>query len=631
MATATQPADHPLLRRSLYVYDLPKELLDSLVLKSTSATTIEDDSATPASRAPCDDNDVPSATTCQLCSFTGSNVVEQRTHAKSDFHHFNVKQKLRGEPVVGEAEFEKLLEALSESISGSDSDSEASSAADDDSNLSALLRKNATLNSQNAVSDDELPRRRKQTSGNAPLIWFITPQLPSPTSLGIYRALFPLSSQADESYLPYIQQMQLATSSAKTPDKHVVLLMIGGGHFAGMIISLRPKPHADKSGDRSAVVLAHKTFHRYTTRRKQGGAQSANDASKGNAHSAGAGIRRHNEAALMNEVRQLLGDWKQLVDTADLIFIRATGTQNRKILFGYDEAVMKSKDPRIRGFPFSTRRATQKELMRCFIELTRVKVSHIDLDSLAAKKSTDSISTTPTTTPKPTKPKPQPTLSDSDLEAQHHTTQLLSLIRRQKLPSITSYITQNKLDINTFRVFSVDSHRTPTLLHLAASLSLPLVISHLLLQHAASPELLNSHNQPAFDLAGDRDSRDEFRIARHELGEQKWDWEQAHVPKGLTRQEVEERKKREVEEEKRVREKEREEGLKGLERDEEERKKGRAEKKGGMGKALGGVVMTGVGREAEMRGLSEEAKKRLERERRARAAEERIRRMAGGR
>jgi len=37
---------------------------------------------------------------------------------------------------------------------------------------------------------------------------------------------------------------------------------------------------------------------RYAARRKQGGAQSANDAGKGKAKSAGAMIRRHNEAAL---------------------------------------------------------------------------------------------------------------------------------------------------------------------------------------------------------------------------------------------------------------------------------------------------------------------------------------------
>ena len=45
-------------------------------------------------------------------------------------------------------------------------------------------------------------------------------------------------------------------------------------------------------------VVNHKTFHRYTVRAKRGTAQGMRD-SQGNApKSAGASIRRHNEAAL---------------------------------------------------------------------------------------------------------------------------------------------------------------------------------------------------------------------------------------------------------------------------------------------------------------------------------------------
>lgn len=39
-------------------------------------------------------------------------------------------------------------------------------------------------------------------------------------------------------------------------------------------------------------MIAHKAFHRYVVRAKQGGAQSANDNAKGPAHSAGAALRR---------------------------------------------------------------------------------------------------------------------------------------------------------------------------------------------------------------------------------------------------------------------------------------------------------------------------------------------------
>lgn len=46
-------------------------------------------------------------------------------------------------------------------------------------------------------------------------------------------------------------------------------------------------------------VIAHKTFHRYTVRAKRGTAQGLRDGQQGVApHSAGASLRRYNEAAL---------------------------------------------------------------------------------------------------------------------------------------------------------------------------------------------------------------------------------------------------------------------------------------------------------------------------------------------
>ena len=59
------------------------------------------------------------------------------------------------------------------------------------------------------------------------------------------------------------------------------VLMLRSGHFAGAVF--------DKDN-----AIVHKTFHRYTTRRKQGGAQSACDGSGNAPKSAGASLRRYN-------------------------------------------------------------------------------------------------------------------------------------------------------------------------------------------------------------------------------------------------------------------------------------------------------------------------------------------------
>lgn len=53
-------------------------------------------------------------------------------------------------------------------------------------------------------------------------------------------------------------------------ERKWTLLMFGGGHFAGMVVSLRPKlvkssKKGSKEKEREVVVLHKKTFHRYTS------------------------------------------------------------------------------------------------------------------------------------------------------------------------------------------------------------------------------------------------------------------------------------------------------------------------------------------------------------------------------
>ena len=557
---------------------------------------------------------------------------------------------------------------LSESLSGSDSDSSGTEEEVDktngtrakDSTLSALLKKQANI----SVSGEEdlHSRKRKRGSGKPPLIWFTTPKIPDSTQLGIYRAIFSDAEQLDETALPdTLRQKQLAPVAppkpaqelegggvaipkAVTKTPHYFLCMIGGGHFAAMVVSLAPKKSKSHAGmdERSAAVLAHKTFHRYTTRRKQGGSQSANDSSKGAAHSAGSSLRRYNEAALTSEVRQLLIEWKEMIDSSDLLFIRATGNTNRRTLFGpYEGQVLTHNDSRNRGFPFSTRRATQAELMRSFVELTRVKISEVDDAAMSATQTTSQSSPQPSNPPQKPALKSGPTEQDkADEEAALHTTQLTALSRRSRAPALLSYLTTNSLspDFRFHPPSSSQHHHAPTPLHLAASLNSPALISALLVKAGADPSLRNGEGKSAFELAGERATRDAFRLARAELGEQRWDWDGAGVPSPLSREEA--AKRQEVEKGEREREERKESERRKAEVErlrEEDRRKEEAEreKRMGKGKSLGVMQERERGmtaqdkREEEARGMTPEMRARLERERRARAAEERIRRMQG--
>ena len=513
---------------------------------------------------------------------------------------------------------------LNESISGSESEV---SSGGEDGPLSTLLRRKAMISAAEQEEEHVVGGQTRQGPGNAPIVWFTSPLLPTEVSLGAYRALFSTAEQKQSHYLASLHQKQLSNPTNK--DRHIFLCMIGGGHFAAMIVSLTPKNHKLQStkSDLPVHILAHKTFHRYTTRRKQGGAQSSNDAAKGAAHSAGASIRRYNEAALVTEVRELLNEWKTYLDTADLLFIRATGSANRATLF--NDTPLAKNDTRIRSFPFSTRRATQSELLRCFAELTRLKTSRLTAEALLPK---------PAPAPKPPKPAaspPPPQYSPEEESALTHTYQLQAVIKRAKTQALLSYLTNNTLTPNYPFFPATKNHQSPTPLHMAAHLNHRDVITALLVKMKADPTVKNADGHTPFELAGTRAARDAFRVARHELGEAAWDWDGAGVPSALSKPEAAAREKREREEAEKEEKERRERELATLSQEERE-KRAESRNVGGKGKGgrtLGGlvapVVLQSVGRESETRGLSEEAKVRLERERRARAAEERIKRLQG--
>ncbi|OAL48418.1 hypothetical protein IQ07DRAFT_571089 [Pyrenochaeta sp. DS3sAY3a] len=650
-----------LLQRPLYVFDLPEELLATLTLRAPGERPSQDPEPQtpptvnePSENTAGDDATSIKATSCNLCGLSFVSVAEQRNHVRSDLHGYNLKQRIKGAKPVSEGEFEKLIGDLDESISGSESSESDEDDEDEDGNkpkestLSALLKKQAKIS--NPEFDEISSRKKRGGPGKPPLIWFQSPALPENMSLGIYRAIFSNEEQEEESHiLETVRRKQL---TPKQPPKikaneggialpdtdigpHYFLCMIGGGHFAAMLVALAPKTGKKHTGvdERSATVIAHKTFHRYTTRRKQGGSQSANDNAKGAAHSAGSSIRRYNEAALTNEVRELLSSWKKLIDSAELIFVRATGSTNRRTLFGpYEGQVLRNNDPRNRGFPFSTRRATQKELMRAFVELTRVKQSTIDEAALAALNAPQPDTTTTPAPPVNRKP-PKPS-KDQELAALH-TSQLVPLIKRSKVPALLTYLKTNALP-PTFTFFP-ENHHTPTPLHLAASLNSAPVVLALLTKAGADPALLTDDARTPFSLAGDRATRDAFRLARHTLGEDAHDWAAADVPAPLSKAEADARDAQDKAE--RAAEQESEAARRKAEtervrREGEDEEKRKREARLGKGKALGGSAVpskTGAEvREEEMRGLTAEARARMERERRARAVEERLRRMQGG-
>lgn len=91
--------------------------------------------------------------------------------------------------------------------------------------------------------------------------------------------------------------------------------------------------------------------------------------------SAGATLRRYNEAALMAEMRGLMECWSGYIREASCIFLR-TPKHTRGVLVGErgGGAPFARGDPRLREIPFSTRRPTLKEVAATHARLATVYV-----------------------------------------------------------------------------------------------------------------------------------------------------------------------------------------------------------------------------------------------------------------
>jgi hypothetical protein len=409
------------------------------------------------------------------CSTCHQDTV--REHFRSDWHRYNLKRKLKSLSSINELEFEEMLE----------------------------------ISSIESEDEEEMPLPHSGT----PFVHF---SIGNDEEFLVYKQV--LSTERNADWTRELQQLQ-------KPQKWT-LFLLASGHFAGMVIDCTTN---------SPIV--HKAFHRYTTRRKQGGAQSSNDKSKGKANSAGAGIRRYNEQALREEIQELLCSWKSYLQQSNRIFIRAPPTM-RKTLF-FDKSVLDAGDQRIRGIPFSTKRPTLQELTRCFEELTKVRIEPKTKAPLVVKK--------------------QNVVPDSK-EKTHlvYESEQRAVVVDERLSKLVEYIKRGKLELVKSNLDSLflnqifDTTLGISLLHVASSASQYEIVQYLL-EMGANPALF-SHNKPvkAYDIAGNKETRDVFRRFMFQHPD-RWDYKLANIPGPLTPEM--EAKQAEKEKERKKKEKER--------------------------------------------------------------------------
>lgn len=156
----------------------------------------------------------------------------------------------------------------------------------------------------------------------------------------------------------------------------IAVLVCHGGYFSGAIFNRKQ-------------VIAHKTFHHYVTRRKQGGRQSTRDKSGRRPKSGGAAIRRYNEDKHQIEIRNLMSNWATLLENVDIVFVHLPGgnradffagdkehseNPDGKLVYNDNGVFFHKDDARVRKIPFTTRRASYSHVREIFAQLTTVTV-----------------------------------------------------------------------------------------------------------------------------------------------------------------------------------------------------------------------------------------------------------------
>lgn len=569
-----------LIDRKVYIYDIEPKIRDSLELIYFDSLTHESVNAS--------DIEEPKA----------PEIIKQKTNDyKSDLYRFNLKRSLNNLNPLTEDEFENLLETQSiESLSGSEDEEEEETT---ELKFQALLKK-MTINEDS--TDEE--KTISYLNSMSPFLMLKSPSLPVEKAYGVYKCML-----NDDDLLGNPLGSLKGFSQLKTGRS--ALFMIGGGHFAGAIISHTPKNTRGNSSntkqsliEQSVQIIAHKTFHRYTTRRKQGGSQTASDNTRGKATSAGSSIRRYNEQALIKEVRELLDQWQSHLSQCTSIFIRANGSSNRKTLVGYEGAVLRSDDKRLRTFPFTTKRATAGELTRAWVELTNLKI--VDLPKVKAIKRVEQ------TTSK-TSAVPEETRTPDEIVNDNHTLELIGLLKKQKAPKFLSYIKSNKLDVNTFKLSpEVKYGNTPSLLHFASANELTHMIYTLINNTKADPAILNIFGRTPVEVTSDQETKKAFQVSRFKLGEDYCDWTKTKIGPPKSRDEFD--KEDELANEKLKLEKQ------ALIQEELSKK---TEMELRKPKISSHGVVGGTPNLNDLTGLSDQQKMRLMREQRARAAEAR--------
>lgn len=615
-------------KNDLYIYELSADVLGSLSLiyfdsnlREMPSVPIADE--LPIEKATQTKKPALTALECNVCKAQFDDLEQSREHRRTELHTYNVKRNIRNLPPVDVDTFQALIsnqkpltraaDPLSSDTDGGQSDREDDESEPEEiysqqsSFLDGLLEEEIANMS---VNDDNNDGSASYLNTRSPLLYFNSQLLTDSEAFGAYKALF-----TGENEIKPLQALKGWNQMQDQSSTISALFMVGGGHFAGAIVSHQranvngnARKQNQSSQEQAVILLEHKTFHRYTTRRKQGGSQSAMDQAKGKANSAGSDLRRYNEAALKMDIKNLLAEWEPFLKNCENIFLRATNIHERKLFTENKE--IKKVEQRLKTFPFTTGRPTVAELKRSWCELTYLK--KLPKPEPILVKETSPISKSPN---KPQNEPKEPSFVLSPEES--HTKELLQLLKRAKAPLLLAYLRKNDLDAN-FRLKPDSQYSTtPTMLHFASQQGLRQMITILISNMKCDPCIKNDFGKTAWDLAKSDEVKYAFQLARHNLGEGHTNWDDTHIGKPLSREDIDALNKEKAELEKKATEEVVKRELENV----KEKQRAEIEQRRGPGRTLANNVPVVS---QNLNSLNDDQRRRLMREQRARAAEARM-------
>lgn len=327
------------------------------------------------------------------------------------------------------------------------------------------------------------------------------------------------------------QQLSRDVQSGKT----VVVFFVRSGRFAGAVFVRGECVH-------------HRTTTRYTVRKGQGKAQSAQDSSR-RPKSIGSQLRRQGEEKLREDITEAAMSWKASVDEATLVLVSCPKTM-KKSFYDSLEGIVSREDSRVRRVPLDLGRPTFENAVLIHDVLTTVTVRELGSaeESEATRMQAESLWVTKENSPKLEDLGPIPQTSSNEIE---------------RIPLSALHVACKNGDIEVIRdvlasssgelsVMAGPDLMTP--LHYAASSSNvvePVVaaecVTELLVHGHVDPTILDGRSRPAYFLASHERVRDAFRMARATLGEEYCAWDDAKVGPPLTHDDVQLRKEKEAE------------------------------------------------------------------------------------